>query len=82
MYIDADEMEKVFDAAFERITVGSGLPGAALAAGAEGNRSASSYDSALTPMEDDDHPPLVRARGSGRKQVISEDEYLTQSDEE
>jgi len=30
--IDAGEMEKVFDAAFDRVTVGSGLPGAAPAA--------------------------------------------------
>jgi ATP-dependent helicase STH1/SNF2 len=28
VYIDADEMEKVFDATFERVTAGSGLPGA------------------------------------------------------
>jgi len=30
--IDAGEMEKVFDATFDRVTVGSGLPGAAPAA--------------------------------------------------
>ena len=28
VYVDADEMEKVFDATFERVTAGSGLPGA------------------------------------------------------
>jgi len=28
VYIDADEMEKVFNAMFERVTAGSGFPGA------------------------------------------------------
>jgi ATP-dependent helicase STH1/SNF2 len=35
VYVDANEMEKVFDATFKRVTVGSGLPGAALANGNE-----------------------------------------------
>ena len=79
MYIDAEEMEKVFDAAFERVIVGSGLPGAPAA----GSGSASgSYDSALTPMDDDDRPPPVRSRSTGRKQVLSDEEYLTPSDDD
>jgi ATP-dependent helicase STH1/SNF2 len=49
VYIDADEMEKVFDAAFERVTVGSGLPGAA----PNGNGSSASYESALTPVDEE-----------------------------
>jgi ATP-dependent helicase STH1/SNF2 len=80
VYIDAEEMEKVFDATFERVTVGSGLPGAALAVGGSG--SSASYESALTPMDDDDRPPPTRSRSAGRKQVISEDEYLTPSEDD
>jgi len=80
VYIDAEEMEKVFDATFDRVTVGSGLPGAASTGG---NVSASgSYDSALTPMDEDERPPPSRSRSAGRKQVISEDEYLTPSDDD
>ncbi|KAJ6585481.1 Bromodomain-containing protein [Mycena capillaripes] len=45
---DAIEMEKVLDATFQRLTVGSGLPGA---------QSNGSYESALTPMDEDDRPP-------------------------
>ena len=77
VYIDADEMEKVFDAAFAKLVTGSGLPGAP--SGAAGGSSAG-YDSALTPMDEDDRP-APRAK-SARKQVISDDEYMTQSDEE
>jgi len=77
VYIDAEEMEKVFDATFERVTVGSGLPGAATASG-----NGSAYESALTPMDEDERPPPSRSRSAGRKQVISEDEYLTPSDDE
>ncbi|KAF8887716.1 SNF2 family N-terminal domain-containing protein [Infundibulicybe gibba] len=81
VYIDAEEMEKVFDAAFERVTVGSGLPGAA-SAGGTGSASGS-YDSALTPMDEDDRPPPTRSRSAGRKQqVISDEEYLTPSDDD
>jgi len=75
VYVDADEMEKVFDATFERVTTGSGLPGAP-------GGGSSSYESALTPMDDDEPPaPPSRSRSAGRKQVISDDEYLTQSDD-
>ncbi|KAK0208011.1 SNF2-family ATP dependent chromatin remodeling factor snf21 [Desarmillaria ectypa] len=79
VYNDAEEMEKVFDAAYERAIVGSGLPGAPLSG---------SYDSALTPMDDDERPPPpVRSRSTGRKQVISDEEaddpeYLTPSDDD
>jgi ATP-dependent helicase STH1/SNF2 len=75
VYVDADEMEKVFDATFERVTAGSGLPGAS-------GVISSSYDSALTPMDDDEPPvPPSRSQSARRKQVISDDEYLTQSDD-
>ncbi|KAJ6498002.1 SNF2-family ATP dependent chromatin remodeling factor snf21 [Mycena vitilis] len=79
VYIDAVEMEKVLDATFKRLTVGSGLPGAQGAAGG----SAGSYESALTPMDEDDRPPPPsRGRSSTRRQVISDEEYLTPSDDD
>ncbi|KAF6765924.1 SNF2-family ATP dependent chromatin remodeling factor snf21 [Ephemerocybe angulata] len=80
VYIDAEEMEKTFNAAFERCIAGTDMPGApAPSAG-----STASYDSALTPMEEDDRPPPARSRSAGRKstQILSDDEYLTPSDEE
>ncbi|KAK0456862.1 SNF2-family ATP dependent chromatin remodeling factor snf21 [Armillaria borealis] len=79
VYNDAEEMEKVFDAVYERAIVGSGLPGAP---------SSGPYDDALTPMDDDERPPPpVRSRSTGRKQVISDEEaddpeYLTPSDDD
>ncbi|KAI8983220.1 SNF2 family N-terminal domain-containing protein [Trametes punicea] len=78
VYVDADEMEKVFNTMFDQIIVGSGLPGAPAntAGGSSGG-----YDSALTPMDEDDRPAPTRSK-SARKQVISDDEYMTQSDEE
>jgi len=95
VYVDADEMEKVFNAAFDRVTIGSDLPGAVPTssssssvggAGAiDGFLSTGIYDdNALTPMDEDDRPhPPVRGRSAGRKQVLSdEDEYLTPTDEE
>ncbi|KAL7285940.1 LOW QUALITY PROTEIN: hypothetical protein ACG7TL_001055 [Trametes sanguinea] len=78
VYVDADEMEKVFDAMFNQIIVGSGLPGAPSAAGG----SSGGYDSALTPMDEDDRPAAPVRSKSARKQVISDDEYMTQSEEE
>ncbi|KAJ6573921.1 SNF2-family ATP dependent chromatin remodeling factor snf21 [Mycena vulgaris] len=80
VYIDADEMEKVLDATFKRLTVGSGLPGAQPGPGAG---SSGSYESALTPMDEDDRPPPPsRGRSSTRRQVISDEEYLTPSDDD
>ncbi|KAF5377272.1 hypothetical protein D9615_006425 [Tricholomella constricta] len=79
VYLDAEEMEKVFNATFDRVITGSGLPGAPAA----GTGSASgSYDSALTPMDEDERPIPARSRSAGRKQVISDEEYLTPSDDE
>ncbi|KAI0641156.1 SNF2 family N-terminal domain-containing protein [Trametes meyenii] len=79
VYVDADEMEKVFDSMFAKVIVGSGLPGAPSPNPNVGG-SSGGYDSALTPMDEDDRP-APRAK-SARKQVISDDEYMTQSDEE
>ena len=78
VYVDAEEMEKAFDAAFVKNVNGSGLPGAPSASA--GNGSTGGYDSALTPMEDDERPA---PRGkSARRQVISDDEYMTPSDDD
>ncbi|TBU43114.1 SNF2 family N-terminal domain-containing protein [Dichomitus squalens] len=80
VYVDAEEMEKVFDAAFAKHIVGSGLPGAPSGSAAGG--SSGGYDSALTPVDDDDSRPAPSRSKSARKQVISDDEYMTPSDEE
>ncbi|KAJ3849296.1 SNF2-family ATP dependent chromatin remodeling factor snf21 [Lentinula lateritia] len=82
VYNDAEEMEKVFNAAYDRVINGSGLPGAMSTASGSGSN-AGSYDSALTPMDDDERPPPpLKSRSSGRKQVLSDEEYLTPSDDE
>ncbi|KAF7437300.1 hypothetical protein PC9H_004139 [Pleurotus ostreatus] len=82
VYVDAEEMEKVFKASFDRVMVGSGFPGAP-EAGSGSNGLADMYEAALTPMDDDDRPPPpTRGRSAGRKQIVSEDEYLTPSDDE
>ncbi|KAJ7785661.1 SNF2-family ATP dependent chromatin remodeling factor snf21 [Mycena metata] len=80
VYTDAVEMEKVLDTTFKRLTVGSGLPG--VPGGAAGG-SSGSYESALTPMDEDDRPPPPsRGRSSTRRQVLSDEEYLTPSDDD
>ena len=77
VYVDAEEMEKVFDATYDRVMSGSGLPGAP-------GGMAGMSDSALTPMEEDLPPPPLpsKMKMGGRKLIISDDEYLTPSDEE
>ncbi|OCH84420.1 hypothetical protein OBBRIDRAFT_408670 [Obba rivulosa] len=77
VYVDAEEMEKVFNATFERHPVGRVLPGAPPPASGSAS---GTYDSTLTPMEEDERPPPKGK--NGRKQIISNDEYLTPSDEE
>lgn len=82
VYVDAEEMEKVFKKAFDKHIVGTDMPGAPPAAS---NSSTASYESALTPMEEDEQrPPPIRARNSKKNVVASEDEddYLTPSDED
>lgn len=92
VYVDAEEMEKVFFATLEKVTAGSGLPGASPSPSTQsgsGGSGSGSYESALTPMEEDERPVLHqqhggrgRPRGSIRRQIVSDDEYLTPSDEE
>jgi ATP-dependent helicase STH1/SNF2 len=65
-------MEKVLDATFKRLAVGPGLPGALGGARAG---SSGSYQSVLTPTDEDDRPPPPsRRRSSTRRQVISDEE--------
>ena len=64
--------------------LGSGLPGApassgSTAASAAAGGSSGGYDSALTPMDEDDRPA---PRSKSRKAIISDEEYMTPSDEE
>ena len=89
VYIDADEMEKVFNGAWDKVITGTDLPGApqhfastgVLSGG--GGSATGSYASALTPMDEDERlPPPTRGRSAGRKQVLSDEEYLTPSDDE
>ncbi|KAL4069226.1 SNF2 family N-terminal domain-containing protein, partial [Scleroderma citrinum] len=86
VYVDAEEMERVLLATLERATAGTGLPGAMPVMGGMGGGSApsasGSYDSALTPMDEDERPQRGRQRSAGRRQVVSDEEYLTPSDEE
>jgi ATP-dependent helicase STH1/SNF2 len=92
VYIDADEMEKVFNAAWDKVIAGTDLPGAPQhfsatapsgAGGGGGGSATGSYASALTPMDEDERPPPpTRGRSAGRKQVLSDEEYLTPSDDE
>ena len=81
VYVDAEEMEKALDAAFAKHIVGSGLLGAPSSSSGGTGGSSGGYDSALTPMDEDDRRAPTRSN-SARKQVISDDEYMTQSDEE
>ena len=84
VYVDSEEMQKVFDATFTRVVVGSGLPGApassgSTAASAAAGGSSGGYDSALTPMDEDDRPA---PRSKSRKAIISDDEKRTPGEEE
>lgn len=78
VYNDAEEMEKVFKEVFDRLTVGTDLPGA------EPARSRTAI--ASTSQVDDDEKPTISRRNSGRngsKQILSDDdEYLTPSEDD
>ena len=75
VYVDADEMEKVFNETFNRLTINSGLPGAETSNG-EGS----------SAVADDDDKPVPSRRSVARtnsKQILSDDEeYLTPSDDD
>jgi ATP-dependent helicase STH1/SNF2 len=83
VYVDAEEMEMVFNEVFDRLTMGSGLPGAAPAPeSALTAPTMGGYESALTPADEDERPLPGRSRSGGRKLIISDDEYLTPSEED
>ena len=65
VYVDADEMEKVFNTAWDRAIVGSDLPGAPPTP--ETVSATGSYTSDLTPIIDhsDRPPPPSRGRSAG-----------------
>ena len=75
VYVDAVEMEKVFDEVFNRLTRGTDLPGA------EPLEPVS--NGVPTPMDEDDKPVSSRRSGSrmNSKQVLSDDEYLTSEED-
>ncbi|KAI9436341.1 hypothetical protein H4582DRAFT_1816905, partial [Lactarius indigo] len=80
VYVDTVEMEKVFDATYARHVANSGLPGADVSVVPVGG---GSLEEALTPMDEDREegrpPPKTK---TGHKQIISDDEYLTPSDDD
>ncbi|KZS90363.1 hypothetical protein SISNIDRAFT_488568 [Sistotremastrum niveocremeum HHB9708] len=67
VYVDAEEMEKVCDEVFNRLTIGSGLPGA---------DSGGFGQAASSPIEEERPPAPRSARSSARptRQVVSSDE--------
>ena len=73
VYTDAEEMERVFDATYNSVMTGSGLPDAP-------GDFPRLLDSALTPMKEGISPPPSTAKQKRRKMIISDDEYLTQSE--
>lgn len=78
VYNDAEEMERVFEAAVDRYVVSSGLLNALNSAA--GSSGSGGYESALTPMDDDEPVSRPRSKSANRKAVISDDDYS--SDEE
>ncbi|KAG2063254.1 hypothetical protein BDR04DRAFT_1235555 [Suillus decipiens] len=67
-----EDWKLVFDnarTALERLTAGTGLPGTSIVIG--GPSSSAAYDSALTPMDEDERPQRGRAQSAGRRQLIA-----------
>lgn len=78
VYVDAVEMEKVFDETFNRLTLGSGLPGA---------DDSQAGGSGSAPMDEDEKPLPTRrsmGRANSKQQILSDDDevYLTPSDDD
>ena len=72
VYIDAEEMEKVFEAAYDRFVANAGFPGSLGGVVASG----SSYDA----MDDDEPLARPRSKSANRKAVISDDDYFSDDD--
>ena len=81
VYVDAVEMEKVFESSFARVLAANpdvpGAPGYGMGGGG-------GVEDALTPMAEDEPGPSVRPgmRKSNSRRVVSDEEYLTQSDDD
>jgi ATP-dependent helicase STH1/SNF2 len=73
VYIDAEEMEKVFEAAFQRHVANAGFPGSSSGDVASGS---GAYDA----MDDDEPLPPPRSKSANRKAVISDDDYSSDDD--
>lgn len=71
VYIDAEEMEKVFEVAFDRYVTNAGFPGSGDVASGSG-----AYD----VMDDDEPPAPSRSKSANRKAVISDDDYSSDDD--
>ncbi|EJD04470.1 SNF2-family ATP dependent chromatin remodeling factor snf21 [Fomitiporia mediterranea MF3/22] len=83
VYIDADEMEKVFNEVFNRLTVNSGLPGAEISENGGGGGAGSS--SAVGMGDEEDRPVLSRrsiVRTNSKAILSDEDDYLTPSEDD
>lgn len=79
VYIDAEEMEKVFNEVFDRLTVGTDLPGA------EPARTKASAPASSSQIDEDEKPTISRRNlgRTGSKQILSDDdEYLTPSEDD
>jgi ATP-dependent helicase STH1/SNF2 len=82
VYNDAEEMWIVFEDAFNKHIAGSGLPGAPPAASISSNSNGAN-PAASSPASEVTRPGPSRKSSASRKQIISDDEYLTQpSDDE
>lgn len=78
VYVDAEEMEKVFNEVFDRLTVGTDLPGA------EPARAKATAPASSSQIDEDEKPISRRNSGrNGSKQILSDDdEYLTPSEDD
>jgi len=81
VYIDAEEMEKVFEAAMQRHVNNAGFPGSSGGSAQEAAAASSSmYDDALTPMDEDEPPARPRSKSANRRAVISDEDYSSDDD--
>lgn len=75
VYVDAEEMEKVFNDSTNRLVAGSGIPGAEKLDGAVNAGSGG----------EEDAPPQPRSKSASRaRQILSDDDddYLSEASEE
>ena len=78
VYNDAEEMERVFEAAVDRYVIATGLLNALNSV--TGSSGSGGYDSALTPLDDDEPISRPRSKSGNRKAVISDDDYSSDED--